>query len=96
MWEQRSITGYSDSLRLHPQFYYEGYERYGYTIREEVIDFSREKFSILAYADYDLTGILLIQREGAIEGEKIAGKGSAESLAIDLLFKHKSAILVKN
>lgn len=96
MWEQRSIQGYSDSLQLHPKFYYEGYERYGYTIREELIDLTRMKYSILAAADYDLAGLLLAQRDGDLEGEKPANAESAESMAIDLVSKHKSPILIKN
>ena len=95
MWQQRSIQGYSDSLKLHPQFYYEGYEKYGYTIFEEEIDLSGEKYIILNAVDYDQADVLLAKWDNGIGVNKPVIEASAERMLIILFFKEKYPNWVK-
>ncbi len=87
MWEQRSIQGYSDTLKLHPQFYYEGYERFGFAIFEETIDLNDRTYFVTFTADYDLGGLLLrLWDEGYNVIKPFADEGP-ESMLLTLFSK---------
>jgi hypothetical protein len=90
MWQMRSIQGYSDSLRLHPQFYYEGYERFGYSILEENIDLIKRTYIVHNAADYDLGGLLLTLWEDGYDVEKPISKSSPEEMLINMFFNRQS------
>lgn len=45
--------------RLHPVSFYNGYEYYGYTVREETIDLRHRQSSIVNSWDYDISDGLL-------------------------------------
>jgi len=83
MMEHRSLQNYED--RGHPQFDYEGYERYGFTIAEEEIDGSARKYKILEMTDYDTKGEMLSKMEYAPENASwIESSGRvAETALID-------------
>jgi hypothetical protein len=83
MWQQRSIRGYSDSLRFHPQYDYEGYEYYGFTILEEMFDLHSQEYSIRFAADYNLGGLpLSVWVDGPNMEEQIV-EGSSEQMILN-------------
>ena len=87
MWEHRNIQEYSDSLRRKPEFCFEGYEHYGFTINEEKIEYNKGEYSILYSADYDLSGILLSNNDQEEEIEKGVAEKSPERMIINLFVK---------
>jgi hypothetical protein len=44
---------------LHPVSFYNGYEYYGYTVREETIDLKHHQSTVVNSWDYDISGGLL-------------------------------------
>ena len=92
MWDHRSIQAYSDSLRKKPEFYFEGYERYGFTIKEEKIEYYKGEFNILYTADYDLGGILLSNTVSGTEDEQPVANKSPEHMVIEMLLQDKAKL----
>ncbi len=96
MWEQRSIQGYSDSLRTHPEFCYDGYDRYGYSIYVIKIDFCEEKYIVLKSIDLDMNGIVLHDIIYETEEEKNISDGSSERMVVNLFSKDKTQNIGNN
>jgi len=96
MWKNRSIQGYSDSLRMHPQYYYDGYERYGFTILEEIIDFTRKTYTIRYAGDYDLGGLLIALWGDAYDKPVSIAESGPEKMVVNLFSGVESGILVRN
>ena len=96
MWEHRSIQGYSDSLRLHPIFDNEGYEKYSYTIRDEVIDCKEKKARIKKTLDYDQAGVVI--PSSALEPESMKWVSTIRSLVetkvIDVFYTEGSNLSI--
>jgi hypothetical protein len=95
MWDQRSIQGYSDSLRLLPQFNYDGYEHYSYSISEEIIDLGTERYKVLITNDYDQAGMLLGNWITDAEKEKVIADASKEKMLAEWFNKKQNLNLVK-
>ena len=85
MWQWRSIQEYSDSLRFHPQFDYEGYEYYGFSVLEETINLRDHKFRVCNAADYNLGGLVLSLWQNGIDTEKPIPPGSPEDMVIEVI-----------
>ncbi len=86
MWEQRSIQGYDDSLHLHPHFFYEGYEKYKYTIFQEEIDCEFKRVRILRRIDYNENGEMLTEHPSEAHiSRRIGTAASPESIILELL-----------
>jgi len=90
MWDHRSIQGYSDTLRLHPEFYYEGYERYGCTILEENINIGSGSYAILYAADYDTGWLMIAVWNNGFDVVKPIAEASPESMLASLLSKEQN------
>jgi len=91
MWEHRSIQGYSDSLRKKPEFCFDGYERYSFSISEELVEYNKGEYSVTYVADYDISGMLLPGSETVYMDKQVADK-SPERMVIDLLLKGKTKL----
>ncbi|HET9135298.1 MAG TPA: hypothetical protein VFO76_01575 [Candidatus Kapabacteria bacterium] len=48
-----------DNNGIHPVSFYNGYEYYGYTVREETIDIKHHQSTVVNSWDYDISGGLL-------------------------------------
>jgi len=85
MWEERSIQGYDDSLKLHPHFSYDGYERYKFSVFQEEIDCSSSRVRVLKAIDYDETGIILSDwPTNPSVSKQIRASASPESMVMNL------------
>jgi hypothetical protein len=87
MWEQRSIIGYSDSLRRQPIFTYDGYENYGYTIVEEKFNILTNQYIVVKATDFDVNGEYLGQWDQYLVGQDvdITEDHAAESVLVKVV-----------